>query len=177
MSQSNGTISNETADQNGTTNVIDPAAPQEKLNGVRSVSSEHVNGIESPASMKTVPLYGLKVKFDHKYPEKRTQNLRPSIRQSLPLIPCMFRYVDCKWGVKCILYMCEPEWVGLPHSSYHAVNKHCNLSIHRIETCLFIDRLERYALSAFISVDEISVVLTILPCFCCSVYYLCTVDF
>lgn len=38
-----------------------------------------------------VPQYGLKLKFNHKYPEKRTQNIRPSMRQSLPLIPLAWR--------------------------------------------------------------------------------------
>lgn len=96
MSQSNGTILNEAAEQNGTTNGTDPSPPQERVNGVHSVSGEQVNGTDAPASMTAVPLYGVKVKLDHKYPEKRMQNLRPSIRQTLPLIPCIFRYVELK---------------------------------------------------------------------------------
>lgn len=38
-----------------------------------------------------VPRFGIKLKFDHKFPEKRQQNLRPTIRQTLPLIPLVFR--------------------------------------------------------------------------------------
>lgn len=40
-----------------------------------------------------VPAYGVKLKFNHVFPEKRMQNLRPTIRQSLPLLPLAFRYV------------------------------------------------------------------------------------
>lgn len=38
-----------------------------------------------------VPQYGIKLKFNHKFPEKRTQNIRPSVRQSLALIPMVWR--------------------------------------------------------------------------------------
>lgn len=38
-----------------------------------------------------VPRYGLKLKFDHIWPEKRNQNLRPSIKQSLPMVPLVCR--------------------------------------------------------------------------------------
>lgn len=44
------------------------------------------------ASSTAVPQYGIKLKFNHVYPEKRTQNIRPSVRQSLPLIPLAWRY-------------------------------------------------------------------------------------
>lgn len=45
------------------------------------------------ASYTAVPHYGVKLKFNHIYPEKRTQNIRPSVRQSIPLIPLAWRYV------------------------------------------------------------------------------------
>lgn len=45
------------------------------------------------ASYTAVPKYGIKLKFNHIYPEKRTQNIRPSVRQSIPLIPLAWRYV------------------------------------------------------------------------------------
>lgn len=45
------------------------------------------------ASYTAVPQYGIKLKFNHIYPEKRTQNIRPSVRQSIPLIPLAWRYV------------------------------------------------------------------------------------
>lgn len=38
-----------------------------------------------------IPSYGMKVKFNHTFPEKRTQNLRPSFRQSWPLLPLVYR--------------------------------------------------------------------------------------
>lgn len=38
-----------------------------------------------------VPRYGLKLKFDHVWPEKRNQNLRPSIKQTLPMVPLVCR--------------------------------------------------------------------------------------
>lgn len=38
-----------------------------------------------------VPAFGVKLKFNHVFPEKRAQNLRPTIRQSLPLLPLAFR--------------------------------------------------------------------------------------
>ena len=38
-----------------------------------------------------IPQYGLKLKFDHVWPEKRNQNLRPSIKQTLPLVPLACR--------------------------------------------------------------------------------------
>lgn len=46
-----------------------------------------------------VPNYGLKVKFDHKYPEKEnySQNLKPSWKQLWDLVPMMFRYVPYYW--------------------------------------------------------------------------------
>lgn len=40
-----------------------------------------------------VPKYGLKLKFNHVFPEKRTQNVRPTLRQSLPLLPLACRFV------------------------------------------------------------------------------------
>lgn len=97
MSQSNGTTLIENTDENtkndSQTNGIDSPKLHGKMNGVHSVSSENVNATELPSSVSStaVPLYGVKVKFNHKYPEKRLQNLRPSIRQSIPLIPCIFR--------------------------------------------------------------------------------------
>ena len=57
-----------------------------------------------------IPKYGLKLKLDHKYPEKRNQStyllftqlnklifccldLRPSVKQTISLIPMMLRYL------------------------------------------------------------------------------------
>lgn len=44
-----------------------------------------------PNELTAVPRYGLKLKFDHVWPEKRNQNLRPSIKQSLPMVPLVCR--------------------------------------------------------------------------------------
>lgn len=40
-----------------------------------------------------VPQYGLKFKFNHVFPEKRNQNLRVNFRQTLPLVPLIYRYI------------------------------------------------------------------------------------
>lgn len=44
-----------------------------------------------PNELTAVPRFGLKLKFDHVWPEKRNQNLRPSIKQSLPMVPLVCR--------------------------------------------------------------------------------------
>lgn len=51
----------------------------------------HSYDLLSAGLPSAVPQYGIKLKFNHKYPEKRTQNIRPSVRQSLPLIPLAWR--------------------------------------------------------------------------------------
>lgn len=52
----------------------------------------HSFDLLSASLPSAVPQYGIKLKFNHKFPEKRTQNIRPSVRQSLPLIPLAWRY-------------------------------------------------------------------------------------
>lgn len=46
-----------------------------------------------------VPIYGLKFKFDKKFPEKEnfSQNLKPSWKQIWNLVPMMMRYVPYYW--------------------------------------------------------------------------------
>lgn len=51
----------------------------------------HSFDLLSAALPSAIPKYGIKLKFNHKFPEKRTQNIRPSMRQSLPLIPLAWR--------------------------------------------------------------------------------------
>lgn len=51
----------------------------------------HSYDLLSAALPSDIPQYGVKLKFNHKFPEKRTQNIRPSMRQSLPLIPLAWR--------------------------------------------------------------------------------------
>lgn len=51
----------------------------------------HSFDLLSASLPSAIPQYGIKMKFNHKYPEKRTQNIRPSMRQSLPLIPLAWR--------------------------------------------------------------------------------------
>lgn len=68
----------------------------EKTNGViKDVSSENLKNATTEstttATAVSVPKYGVKLKFNHIFPEKRTQNLRPSVRQTLPLIPLAWR--------------------------------------------------------------------------------------
>lgn len=46
-----------------------------------------------------IPNYGLKFKFNHKFPEKAnySQNLKPSWKQLWNLVPLMFRYIPYYW--------------------------------------------------------------------------------
>ena len=46
-------------------------------------------------NLSKFPRYGWKVKLDHEFPEYRDQNLRPRLKQLLPLIPLGLRYL--KW--------------------------------------------------------------------------------
>lgn len=46
---------------------------------------------EDEKLVENVSHYGLKLKFNHVWPEKRNQNLRPSIKQTLPLLPLFCR--------------------------------------------------------------------------------------
>ncbi|XP_049549134.1 non-lysosomal glucosylceramidase isoform X1 [Anopheles darlingi] len=46
-----------------------------------------------------VPAYGLKLKFNHVFSDTRNQNLRPSIRQLLPMVPMALRYIPYYWKV------------------------------------------------------------------------------
>lgn len=66
----------------------------DKSNGVIvENSSEILNHIEQKNGevQVFVPQYGVKLKFNHVFPEKRTQNLRASVRQTLPLLPLAWR--------------------------------------------------------------------------------------
>lgn len=37
--------------------------------------------------------YGLKLKFGHTFPDKRSPNVRPSFKQAWPMIPLVYRYI------------------------------------------------------------------------------------
>ncbi|XP_052852653.1 non-lysosomal glucosylceramidase isoform X1 [Drosophila gunungcola] len=54
---------------------------------------------EEHNEIAAVPKYGLKLKFDHVWPERRIQNVRASIRQTLPLVPLVCRYAAYYWKV------------------------------------------------------------------------------
>lgn len=54
------------------------------------VNSEKSN-YDLKQQITSVSRYGLKLKFNHVYPEKRNQNLRPTIRQTIPLLPLVMR--------------------------------------------------------------------------------------
>ena len=41
--------------------------------------------------VSAVAEYGVKLKFNHVFPEKRNQNLRPSFRQTISLLPLVCR--------------------------------------------------------------------------------------
>ena len=46
-------------------------------------------------NLSKFPKYGWKVKLDHEFPEKRDGNLKPKLKQIIPLIPMGLRYL--KW--------------------------------------------------------------------------------
>ena len=62
-------------------------------------------------NLSKFPKYGWKVKLDHRFPEKRDQNLRPKFKQILPLIPMGIRYL--KW------------WTGKVNIRYNLINITC----------------------------------------------------
>ena len=43
-------------------------------------------------NLSKFPKYGWKVKLDHEFPERRDANLKPKLKQIIPLIPCGLRY-------------------------------------------------------------------------------------
>lgn len=51
----------------------------------------HSFDLLSASLPSAVPQYGIKLKLNHKFPEKRTQNIRPTVRQSLAFIPMAWR--------------------------------------------------------------------------------------
>lgn len=56
------------------------------------MESNNVNSnYDIKQQMTEVPKYGVKMKFNHVFPEKRTQNVRPTIRQSLALLSLAYR--------------------------------------------------------------------------------------
>lgn len=70
-----------------------------------------------------VPSFGWKVKLNHVFPEKWSQNMRPSLKQIIPLIPLFVRYVvEFVWlffkGRKPIMNFINPVkskcWSGVP---------------------------------------------------------------
>ncbi|XP_055634667.1 non-lysosomal glucosylceramidase [Toxorhynchites rutilus septentrionalis] len=54
---------------------------------------------EFKQQVSAVPQYGVKVKFNHVFPETRNQNLKPSFRQIWPIIPLALRYIPYYWKV------------------------------------------------------------------------------
>lgn len=55
--------------------------------------------VDFKQQITAVPNYGLKLKFNHKFPEKEnfSQNLKPSWKQIWDIIPMIFRYVPYYW--------------------------------------------------------------------------------
>lgn len=64
--------------------------PTQQLNGA---IAHNENGIDhhNKSQVSAVPQYGVKMKFNHVFPEKRTPNFRPTFRQTLPLLPLVWR--------------------------------------------------------------------------------------
>ena len=52
-------------------------------------------------NLSKFPKYGWKFKLDQQFPEYRDQNLKPSIKQIIPLIPLGFRFI--KWWAKKVI--------------------------------------------------------------------------
>jgi len=70
--------------------------------------------LEEPNEMTAVPKYGLKLKFDHVWPERRIQNARASIRQTLPMVPLVCR-LDMKNGLNSNKYrLATPRGPPIP---------------------------------------------------------------
>lgn len=52
-------------------------------------SAKSLNDFKQQIS--AVSQFGVKLKFNHVYPETRNQNLRPSMKQIIALVPMVFR--------------------------------------------------------------------------------------
>ncbi|GAB0086442.1 Non-lysosomal glucosylceramidase [Sergentomyia squamirostris] len=71
-------------------------------------SSVNVQSTYDFKQYSSVPSYGLKLSFNHVYQEKRRQNIRPSFRQSISLLPLFYRYLGYYWktsreGRQCLM--------------------------------------------------------------------------
>uniref|UniRef100_A0A1L8E229 Non-lysosomal glucosylceramidase n=1 Tax=Nyssomyia neivai TaxID=330878 RepID=A0A1L8E229_9DIPT len=64
----------------------------------------------------SVPAYGLKLNFNHIFPEKRHQNIRPSLRQTIPLLPLFYRYLSYYWKVNREGRQCLMDYYDMQHS-------------------------------------------------------------
>ncbi|XP_030376910.1 non-lysosomal glucosylceramidase isoform X1 [Scaptodrosophila lebanonensis] len=73
-----------------------PAAPTPAL-AADSISANYEE--QQGGEMSAIPQFGLKLKFDHVWPERRNQNLRPTIKQTLPMVPLAWRYAAYYWKV------------------------------------------------------------------------------
>jgi len=74
-----------------TTTTLANGTAAETADSASAVYAQHLQQEEErqtgeSTEITAVPRYGLKLKFDHIWPEKRNQNLRPSIKQSLPMV-------------------------------------------------------------------------------------------
>lgn len=60
-----------------------------------------------------IPYFGWKVKLNHVFPEKWSQNMRPSLKQIIPLIPLFVRlsiHISIQMLMKCMyLKLCVIE--------------------------------------------------------------------
>lgn len=61
-----------------------------RLNSVQDINKQNQQQ-QHQSMFVDVPQYGLKLKFNHVFPEKRNQNLRGNLRQTLPLVPLIYR--------------------------------------------------------------------------------------
>lgn len=74
--------------------------------------------LEEPNGVTAVPRYGLKLKFDHVWPERRIQNVRASLKQTLPMVPLV-----CRWAIQ--------VYINRPNSNF-AIRLPCNFRKNKI---------------------------------------------
>ena len=72
---------------------------QEIDNNTSPLTPQSQTSVDFKQQITRVPNYGLKFKFNHKFPDKANfdQNLKPSWKQIWNLMPMMLRYVPYYW--------------------------------------------------------------------------------
>ena len=66
---------------------------------------------EKSKNLSKFPKYGWKVKLDHEFPEKRDQNLQPSVRQ-VWLLSLLWTELFCRWSPSWCRWACATSAGG-----------------------------------------------------------------